>query len=960
MGLGFRPARGETQLGRLAYQVIVGLTVLGLAWIGPPIAASNAAVPVPQVKPEPPDLILDATQSDTYRDAFKQARRGNWSQAKGLAQKGKHDAASALISWLYLRDQNSGADFKEIVGFLERYPDWPYQTDILRNAEKAMPSSLKPSQVISWFAGQEPLTGEGQIRLGEAHIEQGDEKYGAAWIRKAWADFDFRRSEEQRILTRYSEYLEGQAHADRLNRLLWDQQMGAAKRVLPHVDPDFRALANARLALMSGAAAEDDILSSVPDFLLNDAGLIYDRVRYHLRRGSDDKAQAILRTVPQSATELHKPDKWWRQRHLMAREALDTGLYEIAYEIAEGHGMKEGADFAEAEWLAGWIALRFLDKPKPALIHFQTLYDGVNFPVSKARAAYWSGRAAEEMGKDAEAEKHYREGVRHPTTFYGQLSAQRINEFKTLLSLHEDPVPDDYDREEFLKDDLIEVVQVLAELGQDRLVRTFLFHMADTRDNAKELYLLGNLAMDLGYSNYGVRISKKALKKNIILPSLAYPVIDIPELPASAKPAEPALVLGLSRQESEFNTGAISHAGARGLMQLMPGTAKIVARQHHLPYAKEWLTSRPEYNAQLGTAHLGDLIKSFDGSYIMAIAAYNAGASRVRQWIAEYGDPRLGRIDPIDWIESIPYRETRNYVQRVLENTQVYRGRLAQENGLEFPVLTANDVARTEANAPSIPEFNYAQLVRSYGGAISPAASTTTTEQTALMTGNETPPPATDKEGPRTAQPLPGKVTLAKNVPQESVGKVELLYNQEEAPPPPAILDEDFTPPETRAAQPVVPWIAIPREKPGSEAVVAVSATDEPKLESQTEEQSNDQSGEQANDPDQTVAEIALPEDAAPETGASGDDLAASMASTVTILAKPDPVQTHQWELAHIRPESDETSALPNKTASAAARLEAVQPSDLPQKESIPQGCIRFVLNNEGESFCADNTEVTN
>jgi soluble lytic murein transglycosylase len=681
-----------------------------LAWVAV-VTVGGVFAPVFAQAPEATadTTVLTASQESLLRQALERAASGNWNAANALARQSGSDVGRRVVEWRYLTASQTRPSFDQIIRFVEANPEWPRLARLLRKAEEAMPKTMRHSQIIAWFAGREPITGDGKIRLGEAYLATGDQAFGETWIRRGWEEHDFGLKTEQRIVGAHGGILSGEPHVNRLDRLIWDGQYSQASRQVQLLGGDWRKLANARLKLLTSSGNPAPIMASVPRELQNDHGLLYGQIRTLRKMDEDDDARRVFAGLPVGVGEHARSDKWWDERHILARRSLSDGLFEDAYSLAANHGIESGSDYAEAEWFAGWVALRFLEKPDDALIHFQKLYAAVRTPISLARAAYWSGRAADADGDAERAKLFYELAAKYPTAYYGQLAAQTLQPEHTVMFLPLDPSLVFSDDNKFKDDEIAVAARILSELGQRSLVRSFILHLADEAESMNAYAMIGALAIDLGFPNYGVKIAKKALRKNVVIPALAYPVVDIPDLPKTAKPAEPALVLGLSRQESEFNARAVSSAGARGLMQLMPGTARIVARQHKLTYNVDWLLDRPEYNAQLGTAHLGDLIVRFDGSYILAIAAYNAGARRSEEWILEYGDPRLNGVDPIDWVEQIPFGETRNYVQRVLENTQVYRARLAGGDMTTIPVLLSQDLNR-DSGTPQ--PTSYERLVK--------------------------------------------------------------------------------------------------------------------------------------------------------------------------------------------------------------------------------------------------------
>ncbi|MEE8247968.1 MAG: lytic transglycosylase domain-containing protein, partial [Alphaproteobacteria bacterium] len=376
----------------------------------------------------------------------------------------------------------------------------------------------------------------------------------------------------------------------------------------------------------------------------------------------------------------------WVERAIQVRRALDEGAVTEAYRLAQEHKQSEGADFAEAEWLAGWIALRFLDEDRVAYGHFARLYDAVRFPISRARGAYWAGRSAESMGESKLARQWYALGAAHPTAFYGQLAALKLGD-GPALALDPDPSPGPEAVEAFNARELVRAVRLLAELGEKERLRPFIMRLNELAETPAEHALVALLAKSAGRADLAVASTKRSVRAGVVLAGAGYPVIG---LPAGGAP-EPALLLAVARQESEFNPKAVSNRDARGLMQLLPATAKVVSRQLKLRYDKKKLTEDPWYNARLGSAFLAELIERHDGSYVLALAAYNAGPSRVKRWLKAYGDPRTGEVDALDWIELVPFAETRNYLHRVLEGLQVYRHRIG---GARMALTLEEDLAR--------------------------------------------------------------------------------------------------------------------------------------------------------------------------------------------------------------------------------------------------------------------------
>ncbi len=676
---------------------------LGLAAAFILSASALASVPVPlnRPAPPPPSILLSEADGRALWDGLDAREKGKWMEVRTLARQITDPTARAILNWLRFQKEDNGSTVAEIVSFQEAYPHWPRQDRLSRRAEEALTDNpMRDADVIAWFATRDPLTGEGKIRLGEALLNTGQTVEGATWIQRAWVEHQFGRSREAEILKKYRIHLPAQAHEDRLNRLIWEQRFSDGRRMLQLVNAEARALRDARLKLASRSNGAESAVRRVPASLQTDAGLLFDHARYLRRRGREQTAIPLLLTSPTAAHSVTRPDRAWTERKILARKALTEGHYQEAYGLATGHNHDRGVAFAEGEFLAGWIALQYLNEPDRAFVHFQTLAGGVTTPISKSRGAYWMGRAAEARGRAEEARTYYTQASSYPTTFYGQLATSRLSSNgRALLQLPTSPNPTAAQNGALAASDMVRAFELLNEAGEDSLARSFVIELANTLPDPTSLASLADLMVKHDLPNLSVRVAKIAAGRGISLPERSYPTAVLPAFTQVGKPVEPALVYGLSRQESEFNPRAISHAGARGLMQLMPRTARAVARQIGVPYRRSSLTDDPSYNATLGSAHLSDLLGDFAGSYIMTIAAYNAGAHRVSQWVERYGDPRDPAVDPIDWVENIPFTETRNYVQRVIENVQVYRARLS---GRAVDLKIEQDIARYDGSAPII------------------------------------------------------------------------------------------------------------------------------------------------------------------------------------------------------------------------------------------------------------------
>jgi len=665
----------------------LALSVFLLAGLAGP-SVFQSALAQSTVSP-PPTTLLPATLSskdkDIYLRAFALVDKDKWGDARALAAKAKNPLPEKVIQWLDLIRPGPGRDFQEMTSFLRDNPDWPLRETLFSQAERAMPDDYPADSVIAWFKGREPNTVDGAIKLANALSTKKQATQLSRLVRDTWIDMDFSADQEATFLQLFGSLLQPTDNEARLDRLLWDGNPEQSGRMLTRVDAPHRALAQARLALENQASNAAALLSQVPPALRKDPGLIYDQARWLRLTGDVDKAAALLDPAPE---HVLRPEKMWAELKRAARLSLDKGEISVAYRLAAHHGASSGDAFVEGEWLAGWISLRFLQDPTTASRHFTALYKGSKSAVTQASAAYWTGRAAEQAGDKVKAHEWYRLSTKAATTFDSLLAADRLNE-KDSWELRDTPQPLPSDKAAFERQELVKVVRLLSLLDESDRTRPFIFKLRDMATKPSDYALTAQLALDVERDDLAVFVARQARQAGTEMIQYLYPMPMVPK----TKTPEPALVLGVIRQESAFLTSATSPAGALGLMQLMPATAKQMAKEAGVKYNEKALTKDSQYNIQLGSTYLEKLIDRFDGSYILAAAAYNAGPSRISDWIDTYGDPRLTHTDPVDWVQSIPFDETRNYVQRVMENVEIYRARL---NKGVIPLTLENDLRRVQ------------------------------------------------------------------------------------------------------------------------------------------------------------------------------------------------------------------------------------------------------------------------
>ena len=612
-----------------------------------------------------PAAALSDADRQLYTSVLTLLESGQYNRGLALAQQGSHPLAGKIVTWLTLSWRDSGRDFKEISDFIRDNPGWPGLFSLYRNAELQMPKSLPAAAVLAWFGDRLPITGKGALRHVIALWDSGQNDRARSAARQYWASVDFSSDEEAAFHSLFKTLLTAEDELLRLDRLLWDQRTAAARRQIQRVSSGPAAVARARLALIDNRPGVDALIERVPAELQNDPGLLYDRAVWRQKRGRLEGVVELLDALPPQVPEA---SAWWRLRNWVVWRALDRKDHALAYRISAGHGNTEGIPFADGEWQAGWMALRYVDRPEVAYEHFVRLHDGVSSDISKSRGAFWAGEAASKLGRPTEARQWYATAAAYPTTFYGQLAAQRISIERTAAATPLLIIPADR-RSAFEAMETVQAVRLLGALEQTRLQDLFIARLRQDAEDLVGYRLVIELASEQGRHDLALRTAKAARRDGLDLDPLLYPRRALPIGPAP----EPALVLAVMRQESEFYPGAQSPVGALGLMQLMPATARHSARKIGIPFSRNRLTSDPDYNVRLGQAYLKELLEQFDGSYILALAAYNAGPSRAQSWIDLFGDPRDPAVDPINWIERIPFSETRNYVQRILESLVVYR-----------------------------------------------------------------------------------------------------------------------------------------------------------------------------------------------------------------------------------------------------------------------------------------------
>jgi soluble lytic murein transglycosylase len=605
-------------------------------------------------------------------------KKSNWTNALKTAKKAKDKSIYNFIEWRHLLTEGNKASFYDYLNFINANKDYPRLGRIRYLAEhKLSNEKITPGKIIDWFGDEEPLSGYGKMILGESYTLTGQIEQGKKLIKEGWITADLSKTELSLFRKKFKNYLNAEDYIQRADYLAWENKYWDLKSMLRYLPKDYELLYNARQLLMSKSYGVDQAIKNVPDRFKNDAGLNFDRLKWRRKRGRIDSSAEILLNVKNTKDYLVRADKWWDEREIISRSLIYEKKYELAYKIASNHSLIEGSDYAAAEWMSGWIALSFLDDPLLSKDHFQNFYNNVSYPISTSRGAYWLARSYKALGDKENSKKWFEEAAKYLTTYYGQLAFLELNPNENF-ELSKDMEVDKKYREKFYSKELVKTTYLLDELNEDKYTKFILRHLANENiENGSEI-LASELSTNIGRFDFAIQIAKIASYEKRFHNKFNYPIISTPKNINGRKIPESAFILSIIRQESEFDLSANSHAGAKGLMQLMPYTAKLVAKQAKLPYVKSRLTTDPEYNINLGSHYIAGLILDYDGAYPFAIAAYNAGPNRVKYWKKINKDPQKKQIDYVDWIELIKFRETRNYVQRVLENYNVYRYILEQ------------------------------------------------------------------------------------------------------------------------------------------------------------------------------------------------------------------------------------------------------------------------------------------
>jgi soluble lytic murein transglycosylase len=626
------------------------------------------------------------------KSALEALRHGSASKATEVAGSISDPAARNLVEWMILRSEHPGADSKRYLAFIAANPDWPSVGMFRKRAEAMLwVENIKPAQALSFFKDSPPQTGTGRLVLARALIAQGDAEAAKALIREAWRYDPLSTEVEKQALDRYSEFLSRADHKARMEKRLFAGDNETAMRAARRLGAGDVAIAQAHIALNRKAGNVRKLLDAVPADARQDAGYLF--LHAHLLRHEEKIAEAaqVLLSAPCDLAQIYDGEEWWVERRIMARKLLDLGDALSAYRVvAEGAEPTKENSRIERHFMAGWIALRYLDDPETAATHFKRIQDVTRHPTSHARSHYWLGRVAEALHQPQQARAEYEIAARGSAAYYGQLARARLG----LAALDLAPPPAKPDKQaEAERLELVHAVKILYALNERPLVIALMASIGETQNDPGTLSALGELAEQHEDARGMLHLGKGALARGLPLDYYAFPTVGVPRYTPIAPSIESAMLYAVIRQESAFDPSDWSHAQAMGLMQVTPEAGRDTCKRFACTYDFKRLRSDSPYNLQVGAAEIAGVLQDYRGNPVLAFAAYNAGRGRVQEWIAKYGDPRDPKVDPVDWVERIPFMETRNYVQRVMENLQVYRVRF----GNEAPLAVDRDPRRDAA-----------------------------------------------------------------------------------------------------------------------------------------------------------------------------------------------------------------------------------------------------------------------
>jgi soluble lytic murein transglycosylase len=607
------------------------------------------------------------------RQAIDLVRKGKTGEATAIGKTIADPAAQKLVEWFILRHPDGEANFNRFAAFIADNPHWPSTALFRRRAEVRLWQERSDAATVRRFIAGQPASAKGKFALARVLLAEGDRDGAARLVREAWRSDELSDRAETEAFEAFRDLLTGDDHRVRMDKRIGAKDFSGASRAARRLGDQDRSIVKACAAVAANATKALDLLDAVATEARQDMGYTLCRISWMVRQNRlEDATQLMLAAAPETMA-LQDTDEWWRQRRLLARKLLDQGKLQNAYQVVRDAAPPANEYYrADFHFMPGWIALRYLNDPATARAHFAHIDDGASNPIVLARANYWRGRAAEAIGAKDEMRASYEAAARYPTAYYGQLARAKLGLDRIELRLPLQPDPVNLPQ---ALDELVRAADMLYTLGEGDVVLYFVTDLAEQSADVTALAALGELTGRRNDARAMLQIGKAALGRGLALDPYAFPTIGIPQHSPIGPQIDRSIIYSVARTESAFDQRDKSPANAVGLMQVTPEAGRDTAKRFGVSYDWERMVSDPVYNTQMGAAELSALLQEYKGCHIMTFAGYNAGRGRVRDWVKLYGDPRDPNVDAIDWVERIPFSETRNYVQRVMENLQVYRVR---------------------------------------------------------------------------------------------------------------------------------------------------------------------------------------------------------------------------------------------------------------------------------------------
>jgi soluble lytic murein transglycosylase len=641
-----------------------------------------------------PTAVTSPSDIAAVKRVIEAARTGKEGEADAAEKSISDPVARKLAEWAILRSDNTNPTFQRYAAFVTANPSWPHAALFRRRAENALwNDGVDDATALAFFANHKPSTAKGRYMMARALLAKGDRERATALVRHAWRYEDCSADCENRVLEMFGGLLTRADHKVRMERRFFADDVEAGMRAANRLGGDDLAIGRARAAVIKRLNNAKALLDAVPAAARHDPGYIFARAQWLRKENKPEEAGKLMLTVAQDPEALVDLDQWWMERRLLVRKLLDDGDPQTAYRVARTAASPPLGNYrVDQHFTAGWIALRYLHEPATAATHFAHITEGTSSPHALARGGYWQGRAAEAMGQRAQAKAYYEMAGQYTATYYGQLARARLG--LTDLGLRGPPSFTPHEQRVLDNLEVVRAAEILYALNERDMLASIFAELGESGTDIAGMAALAEVAGKHDDGRAMLLLGQSAYNRGLPLDYYAFPIVGLPDYQPIAPPIEPAVAYSIARQESHFNQKIVSVAHAMGLMQVTPAAGIDTAQKYKVTYNRARLLKDPVYNMQMGAAELSNLFGGYNGSYILTFAGYNAGRGRVRQWIAAYGDPRDPNVDPVDWVERIPISETRNYVERIMENLQVYRARFGGGSRL----MIEADLKRGAAN----------------------------------------------------------------------------------------------------------------------------------------------------------------------------------------------------------------------------------------------------------------------